>query len=48
MDESGGEIFYNVAVTPWFRITGHLQFVRPASGDFASVIYVGLGTYVRF
>jgi hypothetical protein len=21
-DESGVEVFYNVAVTPWFRITG--------------------------
>ena len=48
MDESGVEIFYNVAVTPWFRITGDLQFVRPALGDFSSAIYAGLGTYVRF
>jgi len=47
-DESGVEIFYNVAVTPWFRITGDLQFIRPASGDFSDSIYVGFGTYVRF
>lgn len=48
VDESGVEAFYNVAITPWFRVTGDLQFVRPASGNFPSATFVGVGTYVRF
>lgn len=47
-DESGVELFYNVAVTPWFRITGDLQYNRPASGDFPDAMYAGLSSYVRF
>lgn len=47
-DESGIEAFYNVAVTPWFRVTGNLQFIRPASADFPSSIYAGIGGYLRF
>jgi porin len=47
-DESGIELFYNAAVTPWFRISGNLQFIRPASANFPNAIYAGLGTYVRF
>jgi porin len=47
-DESGVEVFYNVAVTPWFRITANLQFIRPASGNWPEDIFAGLGTYVRF
>ncbi len=47
-DESGVEVFYNVAVTPWLRITGNFQFIKPGSRDFPSAIYAGLGTYIRF
>ncbi len=47
-NESGVEAFYNVAVTPWFRIIGNLQFIEPASGGVAKSIYMGLGTHVRF
>ncbi len=47
-DESGVEAFYNVAVTPWFRVFGNLQFIRPASGDFPKAVYTGLGSYVKF
>jgi porin len=47
-DESGVEMFYNFAVTPWFRITGNVQFVRPASGNSSKAVYAGVGTYVRF
>ncbi|PPD45399.1 MAG: hypothetical protein CTY15_04850 [Methylocystis sp.] len=28
-DESGVEAFYNVALTPWLRLTGDLQFIQP-------------------
>lgn len=44
----GIEAFYNVAVTPWFRVTGNLQFIRPSNGDRPDSIYAGIGTYVRF
>ena len=27
------EIFYNVAVTPWFRVARNVQFIRPAAGN---------------
>ena len=27
------EIFYNVAVTPWFRVVSNVQSVRPATGN---------------
>lgn len=47
-DESGAEVFYNVAATRWFRITGDVQFIQPASGDFPNSVYVGLSTYIRF
>lgn len=47
-DESGVELFYNAAVTPWFRVTANLQFIRPASASFPSSIYAGIGTAIRF
>jgi porin len=47
-DQSGVELFYNVAVTPWFRVTADLQFIRPALGDFPRSVYAGVGTYVKF
>jgi porin len=28
-DESGVEAFYNVALTPWLRVTGDLQLIQP-------------------
>lgn len=31
-DEQGFEAFYNLAATPWLRITADLQVVHPASG----------------
>ena len=47
-DAAGVEMFYNVAVTPWFRIAANLQFIKPADGSRPDLIYAGLGTYVRF
>ena len=47
-DQSGTEIFYNVAVTPWFRVAANVQFIRPGAGGFPDAIYAGLSTYVRF
>lgn len=30
-DESGVEVFYNCALTPWFRLTAGLQWIDPAN-----------------
>ena len=32
-DEQGVEIYYNLAVTPWFRVTADLQWLDPATGS---------------
>ena len=29
-DEYGVEAYYNVAITPWMKLTPDIQFVRPA------------------
>ena len=29
-DEQGVELYYNYAVTPWFRVTADLQWIDPA------------------
>jgi porin len=29
-NEQGVEMFYNFAVTPWFRVTADLQWIDPA------------------
>lgn len=47
-NQSGVEVFYNVAVTPWFRVAANVQFIRPGAGRFPDATYVGLGSYVRF
>jgi porin len=47
-DESGVEIFYNWAATPWLRISGDLQFIDPGFGDFGDDIFAGIRTNVRF
>jgi porin len=39
-DEYGGEVFYNLAVTPWFRVTADLQVISPALGD-SPVVLLG-------
>ena len=47
-DESGVEMFYNLAATPWFRITGDLQFIDPGRGAFGDDVFAGVSTSVRF
>jgi porin len=39
-NEQGGEAFYNVAVTPWLRVTADLQIISPtlAKADTAAVV----------
>lgn len=47
-NESGVEIFYDVAVTKWFRVAADVQFIRPASASFPRSTYAGLRTYINF
>ena len=46
--EQGIEIFYNLAVTPWFRLAADLQWVRPANGDKDDAWVGGLRANIRF
>ncbi len=47
-DEQGLEVFYNVAVTPWFSIGGDLQVIDPAFGSNQVAIIAGLRATVSF
>jgi porin len=46
-DEYGGEMFYNLAVTRWFRMTADLQVISPALGD-SPVVLLGWRAQLRF
>ena len=43
----GAEIFYNWAVTPWFRLSADAQWVRPFNGD-DNNYYLGLRAQLKF
>jgi porin len=47
-DEHGIEAFYNVAVTPWFRVTPDVQFILPAQERAQHMWYVGLRAKIDF
>lgn len=47
-DEQGLEIFYNFAVTPWFRITPDLEVVVPTLANVDVVLLVGLRAKINF
>lgn len=47
-DEQGVEVFYNLAVTPWFRIAADLQWIEPASADNDDAWVGGLRANMRF
>jgi len=47
-DEQGVEIFYNLAVTPWFRVTADLQWIDPAVGASDDAWIGALRANVRF
>lgn len=40
-NESGLEIFYNAAITPWFRLSGDLQVIQPSNGD-ETALFLGM------
>ncbi len=46
-DEQGLEIFYNFAVTPWFKIGADLQIIDPALAD-ETAVFSGIRAVVEF
>ena len=47
-DEYALEAFYDLALTPWFRIAADVQWVRPGDGDYPDGVFGGLRTYIKF
>ncbi len=47
-DEQGVEIYYNIAVTPWFRITPDLQIISPARRGVDTTVVAGLRVKIDF
>ena len=47
-DEEGVEAYYNLAVTPWFRLTADVQFITPGRAGREEATFLGLRTQVKF
>jgi porin len=47
-DERGIEAFYNLAVTPWFRVALDLQYIRPGVRDYGNAFFAGLSAQIKF
>jgi porin len=47
-DEQGFEAFYNLAATPWFRLTADLQAIDPANGASKKAVIAALRANVAF
>jgi porin len=47
-DEWGMEAYYNLAVTPWLRVTGTVTYIRPTEPDKKNATFAGVRTQVRF
>lgn len=47
-DEQGLEAFYNIALTPWLRVTADLQWIRPGTAERRDVVLGALRAQVRF
>ncbi len=47
-DEQGVEAFYNLALTPWLRVTANLQWIDPTNPARNDAVFAGLRTQVRF
>jgi len=46
--EDGVELFYNVAVTPWFHVTPDLQILNPSQHSNPTTILVGIRARMSF
>jgi porin len=47
-NEDGVELFYNMAITPWCRLTADLQVARPSTRIYDTVIILGLRMQITF
>jgi porin len=47
-DGQGAEVFYNIAVTEWFRLTADAQFIEPARETVNSSVLLGMRGVVTF
>ena len=47
-DEHGLELFYNVAVTPWFHVTADLQVITPLLQPVDTSLVLGLRSKIDF
>jgi porin len=47
-DEHGLELFYNVAVTPWFHVTADLQVITPLLPPVHTALVLGLRSRIDF
>ena len=45
-DQYGGEMFYNLAVTPWLLVAADVQVTSPALGD-SPVVLLGLRAQLK-
>lgn len=46
--EKWGELFYNVAVTPWFHVTPDVQILDPAQQRNSTALLVGIRARLSF
>jgi porin len=46
--ETGFEVFYNFAVTPWLIVTPDIQVIAPATAEADVFAVLGLRTVVKF
>jgi porin len=47
-DGYGTELYYNIAVTEWFRLTADAQFITPARESVDSSVLLGMRGVVAF
>ncbi|WP_177142798.1 carbohydrate porin [Variovorax sp. YR216] len=47
-DESGVEVFYNAALTPWLRLGLDLQYIRPGVRGQGNATFAGMSMQVKF
>lgn len=47
-NENGAEAYYNLAITPWFRLTANVEYIRPHLPQREDAVFLGLRSQVKF
>lgn len=47
-DEQGVEAYYNLALTPWYRVTADIQYIDTVRNDRDDAVFLGLRSQVKF